>query len=108
MLDQENKLPHVIAVGPSLTGKLESLKEVFAGSQITYEVRYGDAEYPLGGGGPGYQLYFLADGKRVLALRLAYDIFLPNLCRSRINRSARAGESAFPLTLPTTSSVQST
>ena len=75
MLDQENKLPHVIAVGPSLAGKLESLKGVFAASQMTYDVHYGDAESPLGRGGSGYQLYFLADGKPVLAIRLGYDIF---------------------------------
>ena len=75
MLNQENSLPHVIAVGPSLAEKLDTLRGEFAASQMTYEVHRGDAAFPLGDGGPGYQLYFLANGKGILALRLGYDIF---------------------------------
>jgi hypothetical protein len=85
MLKEKNRLPHAVAVGPGLAGKLDSLRAVFATSRVLFEVRRGDAEYPLGHrdgvgyplgrGGCGYQLYFVANGTEVLALRVGYNLF---------------------------------
>jgi len=57
MLEEEDRLPHVVAVGAGLVERLESLRHEFSTSQVTFEVRRGDAAYPLGDGRLGYDVF---------------------------------------------------